>query len=248
MTVLLSKIFSVANPLMPMDAATQMNQWIALVAELEDTKEQVAKGIYKQYKAGKLIDEVLLDGCRRIDDLHKDAKQYEQHLQDDFKSLVVGDEKKKAGAVDKAKVKAVNFFSSWYIKANVANFKRHFKDQWMELGQRTITLVEESRPVTDDGRILNLCRYAVKLKKDADHRWEEIQILQRENAHGFMFLSTLQNFVVQLAFFSHMRAAPFLKKYLKYDENLQKKVREEYRKAWAARFSGGEEKKEGSSS
>lgn len=216
-----------------MDLSTQMNHWIALTAELEDTREAIAKNIFKLYKANKVHNDFAAEQCRKIDELYKDAKKYEAELADDFKGYTDADPKKQGGVASKAQGAAANFLSKLYIKQSVAAYKRNFKDQFMELGQKAITSLDDGISLCDDAQVLKLCRYALKLQKDSNERWEEIQILHRENVKGSAFLGAVQQFFTNLAVWGRSNGMPFLQKYLKVDEGAARKFREEYRKKFS---------------
>lgn len=218
-----------------MDEATQLNHWIALMAELEETKEKIAKAVYKHYKAGRVADEFCLDCCRRIDDLYKDAKDYESYLAEDFKPYLEagGDDQsgasKGAQLASKAKAKAASFISQLYIKHNVATYKRHFRDQYLELGSRVIQAAEDGRVVCSVPQVLEWVRYAVKVKKESDMRWEEVEILHREESKGNAFLSTFRQFITSFSSFARTHGGPMVKKLFGQNEQLVNQLRQQYR-------------------
>jgi hypothetical protein len=232
-----------------MTLANQMNQWIALTGELEDTHEKIAKLLYSQYKAGRVHDEFCLDLCRKLDALYEEAQRFESDLVEDFKVYTEakvaapgGEGKAKA---EKAKVlaqsaanKASGLLSRLYIKHNVASYKRHFRDAYLDLGQRVVLALEEGHGITDDPQIRKFARYGGKLKKETNMRWEEIEILNRENVRGNGFLAALQTFVTNLSIWGRSNGLPFAKKYLKVDDNMTKKIREEYRKNFLQKADG----------
>ena len=217
-----------------MDLSTQMNHWIALTAELEDTREAIAKNIFKLYKANKIHNDFASEQCRKIDDLYKDAKKYELELAEDFKGYTDTDPKKQGGVASKAQGVAATLLSRMYIKQSVAAYKRNFKEQFMELGQKTINSLEDGISLCDEPQVLKLCRYALKLQKDGNERWEEIQILHRDSVRGSAFLGAVQQFFTNLAVWGRANGMPFMQKYLKIDDNVTHKLRDEYRK----KFSG----------
>lgn len=223
-----------------MTLANQMNEWIALTGELEDTHEKIAKLLYSQYKANRVHDEFCLDLCRKLDALYEEAKRFEDDLVEDFKVytdakvVAKGDAKDKA---EKAKTlaktaanKASGFLSRMYIRHNVSSYKRHFRDSYLDLGQRLVQTLEDGHNITDDPQIRKFARYAAKLKKETNMRWEEIEILNRENVRGNGFLAALQTFITNLSIWGRSNGLPFAKQYLKVDDNLTKKIRDEYRK------------------
>lgn len=214
---------------MPMDEATQLNHWIALMAELEETKEKIAKAVYKHYKAGRVADEFCLDCCRRIDDLYKDAKDYEAYLAEDFKPYLEAGDQTGAKLASKAKAKAASFISQLYIKHNVATYKRHFRDQYLELGSRVIQAAEDGRVVCSVPQVVDWVRYAVKVKKESDMRWEEVEILHREESKGNAFLSTFKQFLSSFSGFARTHGGPMVKKLFGQNEQLVSQLRQQYR-------------------
>ena len=206
------------------------NQWIALTAELEDTREAIAKAIFKHYRAGKVHNEYCIDQCRRLDELYKDAKKYEQELAEDFRGCIDTGTSEKQTVAHKAQAKAANFLTKMYIKRNVTAYKRNFKEQFMELGQRAITSMDDGVVICDDANVVRLCRYAAKVRKDADQRWEEIQILHRENVRGNAFLGAIQQFIVNLTLWGRKSGLPVLTSIFKIDQGVTDRLRDEYRK------------------
>ena len=207
-----------------------MNQWIALTAELEETKEAIAKIIFKYFKAGKIHNDYALEQCRKLDELYTDAKNYENELADDFRGYTDGGGEKKGNVATKATAHAANFLSRIYIWHNVTAYKRHFRDQYMDLGTKAINSMEDGTALCDDQQCLKLCKYAIKLQKDANMRWEEIEILNRNSVKGNAFISAVSQFFTNLAIWGRSNGIPFLQKYVKVDEGAAKKFREEYRK------------------
>lgn len=219
--------------MLPMDEATQLNHWIALMAELEETKEKIAKAVYKHYKAGRVADDYALDCCRRIDDLYKDAKDYEEFLQEDFRPFTESSGEQQSNSsklAAKAKAKAVGFISRLYIKHNVNVYKRHFRDQYLELGSRVMSAAEDGRVVCAAPQVMEWCKYALKVKKEADMRWEEVEILHREQAKGNPFLSTLRQFFASFSGFARTHGGPMMKKLFGQNEQLVNQLRQQYRK------------------
>lgn len=216
-------------PGVPMDESTQLNHWIALMAELEEAKEKIAKAVYKHYKAGRIADEYVLDCCRRMDDLYNDAKEYENYLQEDFKVFTEQDGSKSGKLSEKAKAKAAGFISKMYIRHNVSVYKRHFRDQYIELGNRVIGAAEDGRVVCNVPQVLEWCRYASKVKKEADMRWEEITILHREQVKGNAFLATVKQFFVNFSSFARMNGAPWLQKLFGKNDQVVANLRKQYR-------------------
>ncbi len=217
---------------MMMDESTQLNHWIALMAELEEAKEKIAKAVYKHYKAGRIADEYVLDCCRRLDDLYKDAKEYEAFLQEDFKVFTSEGDPEKSGKIShaaKAKAKAAGFLSKLYIRHNVNVYKRHFRDQYLEVGNRVIGAAEDGRVVCNVPQVMDWCRYAAKVKKEADMRWEEITILHREQVKGNAFLATLKQFFVNFTSFARTSGAPWMKKVFGQNEQVVANLRKQYR-------------------
>jgi hypothetical protein len=209
-----------------------MNHWVALTAELEDTRESIAKAIFKLFKEGKVTNEFAMDHCRKLDELFKDAKKYEVDLATDFKGYTQA--KEQDNVAKKAEAAASSVLSKLYIRHQVAQYKRTFKDQFVELGQKAINSLDDGISLVDDAHTLRMCRYAIKLKKDADERWEEIQILHRENVRGNAFLGAVQQFFTNMALWGRNSGVPGLKTYLKIDENTTKRIRDEYRKKFQA--------------
>lgn len=220
-----------------MDVSSQLNNWIALTAELEDTRETIAKAVYKHYKAGRIVDDYTCDMCRKIDGLFDQSKEYQEWLRDDFKAFLDVDETKKDFG-SKAKAKAMNFLTQAYINHQVSGYKKSFREAYVELGLRAITMIDNGQDLISDPKVVQLCRYAMRLQKDCDNRWEEITILQRENKRGNIFVNLIQNFMVQFTAFSRTQSIPLLNKFVKPDEQLQKKIREQYRKAMLTVQSG----------
>jgi len=222
---------------MAMDVSSQLNNWIALTAELEDTRETIAKAVYKHYKAGRIVDDYTCDMCRKIDGLFQQSKEYQEWLQEDFKAFLDVDETKK-DLGSKAKAKAMNFLTQAYINYTVSGYKRNFREAYVELGLRAITMIDNGQDLISDPKVVQLCRYALRLQKDCDNRWEEITILQRENKRGNIFVNLVQQFMVQFTAFSRTQSVPLLNRFMKPDEQLQKKIREQYRKAMLTVQSG----------
>lgn len=218
---------------MAMDESTQLNHWIALMAELEETREKIAKAVYKHYQAGRIADEYCLECCRRVDALYQDAQEYESHMQDEFRPFTEAKAEKEAGGGVKlataASKKAAGFIAKLYIRHNVAAFKRHFRDQYLDLGARVVSAAEEGRVVCNVAQVLELCRYASKLKKEADMRWEEIEILHREKKSGSAFLTTVRQFFTSFTSFARTNGPPFLRKLMGQNEELVKQLRSQYR-------------------
>ncbi len=213
----------------PMDESTQLNHWIALVAELEEAREKIGKAVYKHYKAGRLTDDSCLDLCRRIDEVYKEAKEYEAYLQEDFK--VFTEASSQSGKLaQKATAKAAGFISKLYIKHQVANYKRNFREQFLELGARVIGAASDGRIVCNVPAVLEWCRYAAKVQKEADMRWEEICILHREQVKGNAFLATLKQFVVNFSNFARTNGGPMMQKLMGHNQSMVNQIRAQYRK------------------
>ena len=221
-----------------MDVSSQLNNWIALTAELEDTRETIAKAIYKHYKAGRLVDDYTCDLCRRVDDLFEQSVKYKEFLQEDFKAYLDADPTKEKTLASKTKAKAMNFLTQQYINWTVNGYKRNFHEAYNELGMRAISMVDNGQELIHDPKVLQPCRYAIRLQKDTDQRWEEITILQRENQKGNMFVNLFQQFMVQFTAFSRTQSIPIINRFVKGDDALQKKIREQYRKAMLTVQSG----------
>jgi hypothetical protein len=213
-----------------MDESTQLNHWIALMAELEQAKEKIAKAIYKHYKAGRLADDYCLDCCRRIDELYNDAQEYERYLQDEFRPYTEAKEaENKPKLATKAKAKAMGLVANLYIKYNVATYKRHFRDQYLDLGGRVISAAEDGRVVCSVPQVLEWVRYASKVKKEGDMRWEEICILHREQVRGNAFLATLKQFFVNFSAFARTQGGPWAKKFARGNDQVVAQLRNQYR-------------------
>ena len=213
----------------PMDESTQLNHWIALMAELEEAREKIGKAVYKHYKAGRLADDSCLDVCRRIDDLYKEAKEYESFLQEDFK--VFTEDKAQSGKLaQKATAKAAGFISKLYIKHQVSSYKRNFRDQFLELGSRVVGQASDGRVVCNVPAVLEWCRYAAKVQKESDMRWEEICILHREQVKGNAFLATFKQFVVNFSNFARSNGGPLVQKLMGHNQNMVNQLRSQYRK------------------
>lgn len=217
-----------------MDESTQLNHWIALMAELEEAKEKIAKAVYKHYKAGRVADEYCLDCCRRLDDLYKDAKEYEHFLVEDFKPYTESNPEK-TGMAEKAKAKAASFFSKLYIKHNVSVYKRNFREQYLDLGSRVMSAAEDGRMVCPAPQVLEWCRYAARVKKESDMRWEEITILHREQVKGNAFLATLKQFMSNFTSFARMNGGPFMKKVFRGNDKMVAQLRQQYKDKMAAK-------------
>ena len=215
--------------MIPMDESTQLNHWIALMAELEETCEKIAKAVYKHYKAGRIADDYCLECCRRMDELYNDAKEYENYLKEDFKTLTETKEGQASNVGAKAQAKAVSFLSGLYIKHNVAVYKRHFRDQYLELGARVIAAAEDGRVVCNVPQVVEWIRYATKVKKEADMRWEEITILHREQVKGNAFMATLKQFFASFSNFARTKGGPMVQKLFGQNEQLVNQLRTQYR-------------------
>ena len=61
-------------------------------------------------------------------------------------------------------------------------------------------------------------------------RWEEIEILNRNNNKGNAFVSAVTQFFTNLALWGRSNGLPFLQKYLKVDEGAATRFRDEYRR------------------
>ena len=215
-----------------MDKATQLNHWVALSAELEETREAIARAVYRQYKAGKIHDDAALDTCRRIDGLFQDAKEFEGFLKEDFKSYLEGKPGTKATGAEKARNKALSVFANWHIRRNVNSYKRNFRESFLELGARVCASVEDGRPVTSDPQIMNMVRYAERCRKECDMRWEEVQILSGSGGKaGNPFLTSFQTLIVSLTAYASTSSIPWLKKLLRHDQGLHDKLRAQYKKS-----------------
>ncbi len=221
-----------------MDVSSQLNNWIALTAELEDTRETVAKAVYKHYKAGRIVDDYTCDIARKIDGLFQQSKEYQEWLQDDFKAYLDVPDDAKKDLASKTKAKALNFLTKQYINYTVSGYRKNFREAYVELGMRAITMIDNGQELISDPKVVQLCRYAIRLQKDCDNRWEEITILQRENKRGNIFVNLIQSFMVQFTAFSRTQSIPILNKFIKNDDQLQKKIREQYRKAMLTVQSG----------
>lgn len=219
----------------PMDESTQLNHWIALMAELEEAKEKIAKAVYKHYKAGRVADEYCLDCCRRLDDLYKGAKEYESFLQEDFKPYTESEGIKSGKLGQVAKAKAASFFSKLYISHNVSNFKRNFRDTYLDLGGRVMDALEDGRNVCPAPQVVEWCKYAAKVKREGDMRWEEITILHREQVKGNAFLATLKQFFTNFSSFARMNGAPWMKKMFKGNDKMVAQLRQQYKDKMAAK-------------
>lgn len=218
-----------------MDESTQLNHWIALMAELEEAKEKIAKAVYKHYKAGRVADEYCLDSCRRLDDLYKGAKEYESFLQEDFKPYTESEGAKSGKLGQVAKAKAASFFSKLYIRHNVSNFKRNFRDTYLDLGGRVMDALEDGRTVCPAPQVVEWCKYAAKVKREGDMRWEEITILHREQVKGNAFLATLKQFFTNFSSFARMNGAPWMKKMFKGNDKMVAQLRQQYKDKMAAK-------------
>ena len=199
------------------------------MAELEEAKEKIAKAVYKHYKAGRVADEFCLDCCRRLDDLYTGAKDYEEYLKEDFKPYTESEGVKRGKLAKVATAKAASFISKLYIKHNVATYKRHFRDQYLELGNRVIGAAEDGRVVCPAPQVLEWCKYATKVKKEADMRWEEITILHREQVKGNAFLATLKQFFTNFSTFARANGGPLAKKMLKHNDKVVNQLRAHYK-------------------
>ena len=222
----------------PMDESTQLNHWIALMAELEEAKEKIAKAVYKHYKAGRVADEYCLDSCRRLDDLYKGAVEYQAYLEEDFKAYTENDggQGSKGGKLAaKASAKAASLFSKLYIKHNVNNFKRNFRETYLDLGARVMDAAEDGRTVCPAPQVLEWCRYAAKVKREGDMRWEEITILHREQVKGNAFLATLKQFFANFSSFARMNGAPWMKKAMGANDKVVAQLRQQYKDKMANR-------------
>ena len=220
---------------LPMDESTQLNHWIALMAELEEAKAKIAKAVYKHYKAGRVSDEYCLDCCRRLDDLYKGAKDYEQYLKDDFKPYTESEGIKSGKLAKVATAKAASFISKLYIRHNVNTYKRHFQDQYLELGNRVIGSAEDGRVVCPAPQVVEWCKYATKVKKEADMRWEEITILHREQVKGNAFLSTLKGFFTHFSTFARTKGGPMVKKVFRNNDKVVSQLRAQYKEKIAGK-------------
>jgi hypothetical protein len=224
-------------PIGQMDKATQLNHWVALTAELEESREAIARAVYKMFKAGKIHDDNAMECCRRIDGLYDDAKEFEHFLQEDFKTYL-GDNTKpgiKVTGAEKAKKKAMSLFARWHIHRNVNSYKRNFRENFLDLGSRTVQAYEDGTPLTGDPTITNMVKYALRCQKEADRRWEEVQILSKEDGRGGNpFLTAVQGLVMSLTAYASTNSVPWLKKALKQDAGVQQKIREQYRKGFQA--------------
>jgi hypothetical protein len=221
-----------------MDMSTQMNHWVALMAELEDTRVEIAQTIYKLHKEGKITNAFAKDQCIKLDDLYVEAAKYEKELAEDFKHYIHAGDRPDLGVAQKvtfkAKATAANVLTRMYIMYTVSAYKRSFRDRYMELGTRALTSMDDGIAICQDPKVVRMVRYALKVKKSADERWDEIQILHREKVHGNAFLVSLQQFVTSLALWGRNVGVPGMKAYLKVDEGLTKKLRGEYRKKFEA--------------
>jgi len=222
-----------------MDESTQLNHWIALMAELEEAKEKIAKAVYKHYKAGRVADDYCLDCCRRLDDLYKDAKEYESFLQEDFKAYTEAGDSAGGKIAQKAKAKAASFFSKLYIQHNVSSFKRNFRETYLDLGSRVMGAAEDGRVVCPAPQVVEWCKYATKVKKEADMRWEEICILHREQVKGNAFLATLKQFFANFSSFARMNGAPWMKKAFKANDKMVAQLRQQYKDKMANKAAEG---------
>lgn len=220
-----------------MTLANQMSQWIALTGELEDVKEKVAKHVYKMFKGGKLHNERCIDMCRKLDGLYEEAQKFEDELKEDFKPYTEASSGGKTFG-KAAATKAQSFLSQLYIKQSVASYKRHFRDAYLELGSKVITDINDGYNLTDDPTVRKLCVYAGKVSKECNERWEEIEILNRENVKGNAFLASVQNFVTNLGIWGRNNGIPLLKNAVKVDEGAAKKFRDEYRKKFMGDIKG----------
>lgn len=218
----------------PMDESTQLNHWIALMAELEEAKEKIAKAVYKHYKAGRVADEYCLDCCRRIDDLYKDAQEYEEYLKEEFRPYTDSQDAKSKKLAVAAKAKALDLISKLYVRYSVNNYKRNFREQYLELGTRVINATEEGRVVCNVPQVLDWIRYASKVRKEGDMRWEEITILHREQVHGNAFLATLKQFFANFSAFARTNGGPLVKKMARGNDKVVAQLREQYRQKMAA--------------
>jgi hypothetical protein len=225
-----------------MDESTQLNHWIALMAELEEAKEKIAKAVYKHYKAGRVADEYCLDCCRRLDDLYQSAKEYENYLQEDFKPYTETSSDAQGGGklAQQAKAKAVSLFSKLYISHNVNNFKRNFRETYLDLGGRVMGALEDGRVVCPAPQVVEWCKYAAKVKKESDMRWEEITILHREQVKGNAFLATLKQFFTNFSSFARMNGAPWMKKMFKGNDKVVQQLRQQYKEKMAAKVAASE--------
>lgn len=219
----------------PMDESTQLNHWIALMAELEEAKEKIAKAVYKHYKAGRVADEYCLDCCRRLDDLYNGAKDYESYLKEDFKPYTESEGVKSGKLAKVATAKAASFISKLYIAHNVNTYKRHFRDQYLELGNRVMGAAEDGRVVCPAPQVMEWCKYAAKVKKEADMRWEEITILHREQVRGNAFLATLKQFFTNFSSFARMNGGPLVKKAFRGNDKVVAQLRAQYKEKMAGK-------------
>ena len=217
-----------------MDESTQLNHWIALMAELEEAKEKIAKAVYEHYKAGRVANEHVLESCRRLDDMYKDASDYEAHLQKEFQGYTQNESIKSAKLAEAAKAKATSFFSKLYIRHTVNSYKRNFRDQYLDLATRVLSAAEDGRVVCAAPQVVELIKYCARVKKEADMRWEEICILQREQAHGSAFLTTLKQFFTQFSSFARQKGAPWMKKFFNSNDKMVEQLRAQYRKSMAS--------------
>jgi len=218
-----------------MDESTQLNHWIALMAELEEAKAKIAKAVYKHYKAGRVADEYTLDCCRRLDDLYKGAKDYEQYLRDDFKPYTESEGIKSGKLAKAATAKAASLFSKLYIYHSVNTYKRNFREQYLELGDRVINSAEDGRVVCPAPQVVEWCNYATRVKKEADMRWEEITILHREQVKGNAFLSTLKGFFTNFSTFARTKGGPLVKKVFRNNDKVVNQLRAQYKEKMAGK-------------
>lgn len=219
----------------PMDESTQLNHWIALMAELEEAKEKIAKAVYKHYKAGRVTDDYTLECCRRLDDLYKGAKDYEEYLKEDFKAYTESEGAKSGKLAQVAGAKAASFISKLYIKYNVNTYKRNFREQFLDLGQRVISAAEEGRSICPAPQVMQWCVYATRIKKEADMRWEEITILHREQVKGNAFLATIKQFMINFSSFFRTNGGPLAKKVFRANEQAVTKLRSQYKEKIAGK-------------
>ena len=98
-----------------------------------------------------------------------------------------------------------------------------------------IGAAEDGRVVCPAPQVLEWCKYATKVKKEADMRWEEITILHREQVKGNAFLATLKQFFTNFSTFARANGGPLAKKMLKHNDKVVNQLRAQYKEKRAGK-------------
>lgn len=200
------------------------NEWIALTEELEETRTAIGREVFRQFVQGDVGDPVVLDKCRKIKALYDAALKQKKELQDGL----VGDDADPAAAGAVAKGKRAVF--DLVAGQSDSGFKGRALHVAGAVGQHCVDVYEEC-PVLLGSKHLKICRYADRLREDADKKWHEIQNFHRERTgiRPMLHLLFVQCWVQMLMRSGRSRIRPWIYKILKYDPKVERgKLRKKY--------------------